>query len=102
MWGLGNGPSLKIGLSEWPLTDKTGDFGTKITKKNAFVKREVFWSNSGRKRGTQNCIFLKRGVFWSGPGRKSSVFRSGPGRNIGALRQHMPLVQQNPALGFLH
>ena len=49
--GLGNGPSLKMGggvgwalmeLSEWPLTETRGDFGTQTNKETYIFKRVVF------------------------------------------------------------
>ena len=46
MGGLGSGPSLKNeGLSERPLTGKTGDFGAKNNKETyIFLKRGCFRS----------------------------------------------------------
>ena len=48
MGGLGSGPSLKMeggGLSERPLTGKTGDFGTKNNKETHLLKRVSFRSD---------------------------------------------------------
>ena len=75
------------GLSERPLTGKTGDFGAKNNKETyiLFKMRGLFDLPRSEKRYKELYIFEK-GVFWSGPGRKSRGFRSGKGRKMGGIR----------------
>ena len=103
VWGEGVGGG---GLSERPLTGKTGEFGAKNNKETYILfKTRVFSICPGRKSGTKNCIFLKKGVFWSGPGRKSSL-RSGQGRKMGgcfrAAHTRIVLIWEYPPGDLSH
>ena len=74
-WGARERPLAEnVGLSERPLTGKTGDFGAKNNKETYIFK--------SRKSGTKNCTFLKRGSFGAAQVEKV-VFRSGQSRKMG-------------------